>query len=271
MENMKLEFWGVRGTVPVSGPDKIKYGGHTICASLKTPDDEFIVMDAGTGIKRLGDKLLKERGESGMHIHLLLTHFHLDHIMGIPFFSALYSPTVDLTVYSIANPQETEKYLSGLMDGKYFPVGFKETLSRKNFKRIPEGNFSIGVTQIEICPLHHPQGSIAYKFKSEGKVIVFATDTEHPDKGIDERLASFSRGADIFIYDAMFTPEEYQLDKKGWGHSTWIEGTKLARQAEIGHLYLSHFNPDHSDEQIDRMISLAQEEFLQTSGAREEL
>ena len=266
---MELELWGVRGSTPVSGKDKNKYGGYTSCACLVTSEGEWIIIDAGTGIKKLGEKMIKHWEENTVEIHLLLTHFHLDHIIGLPYFAPLYSPKITLNFYTGLNPEETEKYLCGLMGGRYFPLELGETPSKKVYKKIPEKEFHIGGASVSHCPLNHPQASVSYKLQEKEKKIVFATDTEHPEEGIDERLASFARGADIFIYDAMFTPAEYESSRQGWGHSTWLEGTKLAKEAGVRKLYLSHFNPDHSDKQIDEFISLARENFPQTYGAME--
>jgi len=268
---MKLEFWGVRGSTPVSGKDKNKYGGYTSCACLVTSEGEWIIVDAGTGIKNLGESLLRQGEEAPIEIHLLMTHFHLDHIIGLPYFAPLYSPKTTLNIYADSNPEETEKYLCGLMGRRYFPLELGETPSKKVYKKIPEKEFHIGGASISHCPLNHPQASVSYKLQEKEKKIVFATDTEHSEEGIDLRLASFAREADIFVYDAMFTPEEYEAGRQGWGHSTWLEGTKLAKEAGVRKLYLSHFNPDHSDKQIDEFISLAREKFPQTNGAMEGL
>jgi len=266
---MKVDFWGVRGTVPVSGKDKIKYGGHTICTSLSISEGEVIVVDAGTGIKKLGDRLIKEKGKGRINIHLFLTHFHLDHIMGIPFFAPLYSQNVILTIYTSSSPQESREYLRKIMKGRFFPADFEKTPSQKFFKKMPGDNLKIGQLLISVCPLHHPQGSVAYRLQEGERSVVLATDTEHPEFGVDQRLSSFVNQADILVYDAMFTPEEYISGRKGWGHSTWLAGTEIARAAEVGSLYLSHFNPDHSDKTIDGFISLAKNKFPRTFGARE--
>jgi phosphoribosyl 1,2-cyclic phosphodiesterase len=266
---MELEFLGVRGSMPVSGDDRNKYGGHTLCACIVTSDGEWIIIDAGTGISKLGDIFASQEQEKPQNYHLLLTHFHLDHITGLPFFAPLYSSKTTLNFYTAYDPEETERYLSGLMAGRYFPLEFKETPSKKIFKRIPENNFQIGGADISSISLNHPQGSVSYKIQDKGKTIVFATDTEHPKEGTDQKLVSFARGADILVYDAMFTPEEYESGRQGWGHSTWLEGTKVAEDAKVRSLYLSHFNPDHSDKQIDKIISMAREKFSQTYGARE--
>ena len=162
-----LVFWGVRGTCPVSGEHAIKYGGHTPCASFTNPDGSVIIIDAGTGIKELGDRLMSGMEEMPPGLHIFLTHFHLDHIMGLPFFGPLYSPDVRLVFYADCLPGETEKHISGFMGGKYFPISFQQTLSEKIFHRMPEGDLEVGGSRISSCPLNHPQGSVAYKIQDE--------------------------------------------------------------------------------------------------------
>jgi phosphoribosyl 1,2-cyclic phosphodiesterase len=267
--NSNLVFWGVRGTCPASGEHKKKYGGHTPCASYTTPDGSVIIIDAGTGIKELGDRLISDTEEMPSEMHLFLTHFHLDHITGIPVFGPLYSPDVQLVIYASCLPDETERQLNGLMGGNYFPVSLRETESKKSFRQIPEKGVSIGGSRITSCPLIHPQGSVSYKIQNDNETIVIATDTEHPEQGVDRRLSDFAEGADILVYDATYTPEEYRREKIGWGHSTWLEGTKLAEHAGVKNLFLSHLNPDHRDSQIDEMISSARGKFANTFVAME--
>jgi phosphoribosyl 1,2-cyclic phosphodiesterase len=265
---LDVKFWGVRGTAPVSGRDTLKYGGHTPCAAVTGEAGEMLIIDAGTGIKALGEELIALAETRKLHLHVLLTHFHLDHIIGLPFFAPLYSSKVDMTFYGPVSPQETEKNLRGIMTGRFFPVDFKETASPKSFVKIEEKSLSVGRLKISVCPLFHPQGSVAYRIEENGHSAVFATDTEPPENGLDERLASFIRGVNYFIYDATFTPEEYRL-RQGWGHSTWLEGTKLARRAEVQNLILSHFNPDHNDGLVGEMVRSARKEFRRTAAARE--
>lgn len=268
---MKLTFWGVRGSAPVCGRSMVKYGGHTPCASIISSEKHVIIIDAGTGIHRLGENLMKQNSQKNFHVHLVLTHFHLDHTLGLLFFTPLYSERFEITFYTPLESEEAQKTLSLLMGGRFFPVDFSETESKKEFKRVSSGDFNIGNVQISHIPLNHPQGSFAYKFYEKEKSVVFATDTEHPKKGIDKRLATFARKADIFVYDSTFTPEEYNQGKKGWGHSTWLEGTRIAEKADVKRLYLSHFNPFHSDKMIDVMVNNAQKKFHETYGAKEGL
>jgi len=265
---MELEFWGVRGTTPESGKNYVKFGGHTPCALLRSSGGDSLVIDAGTGIKRLGERLMAESGKAALKIDLLLTHFHLDHITGLPFFAPLYSRRTAIAFHSPLSPEETERNLGGLHMGRYFPVAFKETASEKKFVKAAESGFSIGKFRIALCPLNHPQGSVAYRIEESGSSVVFATDTEPPENGLDERLASFIQGAFYFICDATFTPEEYRM-RQGWGHSTWLDGVKLARAAGVKNLVLSHFSPDHDDNQVTRIVGLAKKEFRRTFAARE--
>jgi phosphoribosyl 1,2-cyclic phosphodiesterase len=267
---MELQFWGVRGSFPVSGKDRDKYGGHTPCASIKAADGSVIIVDAGTGIKDLGDAILKEEDRKYRQLHLLLTHFHLDHITGLPFFAPLYSSRTVLNICADEEPGRTEKYLAGLMGGRYYPWELSKTPSAKNFERIPKAGYQIGTVKISWCPLRHPQGSVAYKFDEKGKSLIFATDTEHPVKGLDETLVVFAQGTDFLVYDATFTPEEYS-GRRGWGHSTWLEGTKIAEAADIGTLCLSHLNPDYPDKLIDEIVARARRVFRSTIAARQGL
>jgi ribonuclease BN (tRNA processing enzyme) len=268
---MEVQFWGVRGTFPSPGRDKVRYGGHTPCASVLSGSGEVLVVDAGTGIKDLGDCLVRERGEGPLRISLFLTHFHLDHVLGFPFFAPLFGPDVALTIYAPAEPDETRRYLGGLIAGKYFPVELFQTKSAKDYRRMPEEGIEVGGIGITPHPLYHPQGALAYKFTENGKSIVFATDTEHPVSGVDEGLAAFSAGAAHLVCDATFTPEEYREGKQGWGHSTWLEGAKLAAAAGAGNLLLSHLNPDHTDDLVDGLAASAREHFPKTSAARQGL
>jgi len=266
---MDIEFWGVRGTMPVSGRDTLRYGGRTPCASVVSSAGDIVIVDAGTGIKKLGERLAARPDAAELRLHVLLTHFHLDHINGLPFFAPLYAGA-EITFYSPLTQTETERQLRGLMAGRYFPVDFKETASSKTYGRIGQDPVTIGRFEISGCPLNHPQGSCGYRIADRTGSIVFATDTEPPETGPDERLADFIRGSTFFVCDATFTPEEY-AKRQGWGHGTWLDGVRLARMAGVPNLLLSHLNPDHTDAQVDDLARRAKREFGGARAAREGL
>lgn len=262
---MHLEFLGVRGTFPTPDGDRARYGGHTACAAVRSGPAAYLVIDAGTGLRGLGERIMQEAGEREIRIDLLLTHFHLDHILGLPFFAPLFSPRTVLAVHSPGNPLAAKQALAGLMDAPYFPVKLEATAARKEFHENRPG--AVGGVRVSSCPLRHPQGSVAYRLETDEWSIVHATDTEHPAEGVDERLAGLAAGATWLVYDAMYTPEEYAGGKRGWGHSTWQAGAALAEAARAETLVLAHFNPAHTDADIDRVLRAARERFPRTIAA----
>jgi phosphoribosyl 1,2-cyclic phosphodiesterase len=266
---MKLEFHGVRGTFPSPGPERARIGGHTTSSSVRTGPGGYIVIDAGTGLRGLGERIMAEEGDGEIRIDLLLTHFHLDHIWGFPFFAPLYSPRTSLVVHAPGDPDKARRALAGLMSGPYFPVRLDGTAARTEFREFKPG--MIDRLRVSSCPLTHPQGSVAYRLEAEGWSLVHATDTEHPASGLDGRLASLADGVTWLIYDATYTPEEYDAGKKGWGHSTWLAGAGLAASARARTLVLSHFNPDHTDADVERMLRAARERFPRTIAAAQGL
>jgi ribonuclease BN (tRNA processing enzyme) len=176
-----------------------------------------------------------------------------------------------IDIYSWREPEEAREIVGRLSSEPLFPAPFATTPAKRSFHKIGEGGVDIGGVHVTFCPLNHPQGAAAYRFEERGKSIVFATDTEHPPEGLDKRLEEFARHASVFIYDAMYLPEEYEAGRQGWGHSTWLHGARLAKAACAGSLYLSHFNPDHGDRVIRRMRKSARAEFGPSQAAREGL
>ncbi len=266
---MDIEFWGVRGTHPVSGAARSRFGTATPSALITASSGDLAVVDLGTGAIGLGRELEARAGDRKLRIHVFLTHFHLDHIIGLPYFSPLFNKRATLTFYSMAEPEETRARLEGIMAGNYFPLDMPEAGAVQQFKRMPAGRLEVGSLGVTRHFLNHPQGCAAYRIAEGGKSIVFATDTEHPLKGLDLPLADFARGASLFVYDATFTPEEYEARRRGWGHSTWLEGTKLAREAGVGTLVLGHLNPDYPDKTLAEIERQARSRFPRSRAARE--
>jgi phosphoribosyl 1,2-cyclic phosphodiesterase len=262
---MHLEFLGVRGTVPTPDADRVRYGGHTACSAVRLGPAAYLVVDAGTGLRGLGERIMREAGEGEIRVDLFLTHYHLDHLLGLPFFAPLFSPRTVLAVHAPGAPPAARKALAGLMEAPYFPVTLEATAARKEFVGNEPG--VVGGVRVSSCPLQHPQGSVAYRLDTDEWSLVLATDTEHPADGVDERLARFAAGSTWLIYDAMYTPEEYGSGKRGWGHSTWLAGAVLAEAARAQALVLSHFNPAHTDVVVERLLREARERFPRTFAA----
>jgi ribonuclease BN (tRNA processing enzyme) len=268
---MRIEFFGIRGTCPIAPRRGTIYGGHTPSALVRTSSGANIIVDAGTGLLPLEKALSGGTGKTSRRLHMLLTHFHFDHVSGLPFFRALYRKDADLRFYSDGTPASLRCRLGAFMTGPYFPVEFEASSSRKEYRRVGSRPVEIGGALVSTCPLNHPQGCAAYRIEENGRSVVFATDTEHYAEGVDSRLAAFALGTDVLIYDATFTPADYVAGKKGWGHSTWAAGVELARAAGAGKLVLSHLNPDYPDMKIARLETAARRAFPRSVFAREGL
>lgn len=263
-----LKFWGVVGSAPPPCTGERAFGTHTICSSFEAETGDIIIVDAGTGIIRLGDILAARDTPEDLRIHLLFTHFHLDHILGLPFFKPLFNPDAHISFYSPWSPDETHAACQGLMEGRFFPLEFVETPAQKDFHQLGDGVTHISQARVRWCPLSHPQGSAAYRLDFPDRSYVLATDTEPPEEGENERLIEFCRGADYLVCDAMFTSEDYTR-KKGWGHSTWLHAVQLAAAAGVSTLFLSHLNPDYSDLVFENIQGWAQARFPDTYIAQE--
>lgn len=259
-DKLKFDFWGVRGTAPVAKRNGMQYGGNTICTQVISNSPHPVIIDAGTGIINLGRTLLQELNPKGLRIHLMLTHFHLDHLMGLPYFAPLYHPGIFIDFYSPLSQEETIDYLSALMRGRFFPVDFLDTGSHKTFHQVGEEVFEVDSLTVSSLPLRHPQGCLGYRFKSGDRVLISATDAEYSQDDLGEELPRFCRDADILLFDAMYSPDDYP-DKTGWGHSTWETAVALAKAAGVKELYLGHLNPYYSDKELDFLLNRARLEF----------
>jgi phosphoribosyl 1,2-cyclic phosphodiesterase len=265
---LQLTFWGVRGSIPTPAPENLGYGGNTTCLELRLPNDEVVIIDGGTGARQLGLSLLQRYSPNANGIHFLMTHFHWDHIQGIPFFAPLYRPANRVVFHSSRTPEEVADILEGQMTFPYFPVKFELLAAKREFVQIGKEPLRYGDLTVCSFPLNHPQGATGFRMESGGAVIVHACDHEHGDATLDRTMREYSEGADVLIYDAQFTPDEYP-SKAGWGHSTWLEGVKVARDAGVKQLILSHHDPSHTDEMLRGMLAQAKTEFENIELAQE--
>lgn len=272
--SLTIRFWGVRGSIPSPGPSTADVGGNTSCVEVRCRDQIFI-LDAGTGLRGLGDALLSE-GEP-VTAHMLFSHVHWDHIQGLPFFAPIYRPNTTLHMYGAPEEGDLESVLNSQMKAPNFPVGFDQAPARMRFNESPVGeSIDIGPVTLSTAPLNHPNGVLAYRIDCEGRSVVYATDTEHySDGSIDSNLVVLARDADVLIYDAQYTPDEYcgrvGFSRKGWGHSTWEEGVRVARAAGVEQLVLFHHEPSHDDAMVEEIERTAAAALPGTIAAREGL
>lgn len=261
-----LRFWGVRGSTPSSGPGFLEFGGNTACLEVRGPSGEILIFDGGSGLRKLGNAMAKERPAGGREIPFFLTHFHWDHIQGIPYFQPLFDGRNQVTFHSMRREIETQHALDTQMSTPYFPFDFEALPASRRFARMGLDPVECHGVRVKAFPMNHPQGAIGYRIEHNGASIVYASDLEHGDPKLDRVLRENASGADILIFDAQYTPAEYEA-KRGWGHSTWLEATSVARDAGVKRLILIHHDPDREDSQLHKIVNLAREKFESTEAA----
>src|SRR5262245_16373295 len=218
--NYKLRFWGVRGTVATPETGKLGYGGNTSCLSVDLGDHEHLVLDCGTGIRLLGNQHARMPGQRKYHI--FISHYHLDHIIGLPFFQPLYDKNSTIVFHGFGTKNRSmEEVLQRFMSPPYFPVLLKDVPATVQYVTNDGSPVQVGGLTVSSLALNHPDGCLSYRLDNGGRRIVYATDHEHGDDRTDQGLVRFSEGADHLIYDTMYQETEYEKLRRGWGHSTW--------------------------------------------------
>ena len=252
---MRVTCWGSRGSTPVSGKEYLKYGGDTACLEIRTANDDIIIVDAGTGIRRLGNALI----EQGRYTyHFIFTHAHWDHVMGFPFFKPVFSERSKFTIHKCPfHTDFVDKMLTKVMSPPSFPVKYSQVKADIIYPDACPETFQIGDLIIDPIPLSHPNGGAGYKFMENGKTFVFLTDNElgykHGGGLTPYAYLDFARGADLLIHDAEYTDEEYKTTIE-WGHSTYTQALDLAIQAGVKQFGLFHLNQDRSDAAVDAIV-----------------
>ena len=262
---LEILFHGVRGSLPAPGPLTAGVGGHTSAVEVRA-EGQSVLLDAGTGLAAVGDRVL---AAGTRETTILLSHVHWDHIQGLPFFTPIYVPGQTVTVASGWNgvmPLET--VLRRQLAAPVFPVAFDDVAAQLKARDLVAGRpLEIGPLKITFARLNHPDPVYGYRIEAGGRSIVYATDTEHY-ACVDPTLAKLARGADLLVYDAQYTPEEYPT-KVGWGHSTYEAGCALARAAGVGQLVLFHHDPRRTDAQVEAIEARARLLFPDVIAARE--
>jgi phosphoribosyl 1,2-cyclic phosphodiesterase len=270
----KVVFWGVRGSTPTTQPNAWRYGGNTPCVEVIVSNGGRFVLDCGTGVRLLGNDWEQSSFGRSMEAHVLVTHYHWDHIQGIPFFSPFSQSRNRFHLYGFQSKFVGQDSLRRVFESQfaspYFPVGSSALSASRQFHEIEGGErFEIQGTYISSCWLNHPQGCLAYRLNTEAGSVVYATDNEPGVPEFDENLRQLASGADVLICDSQYSPEQLATSRKGWGHSSWLECVKLARQARVRNLVLFHHDPDSTDSVIDGFLHAARQEFPSTWAAME--
>ena len=270
-EEFLIRFRGVRGTVACPGSDYVRYGGNTSCIEVRCAGHLFI-LDAGTGLRLLGMEL-NEAGS--VDTDILLTHTHIDHIAGMPFFVPLFKPGNRLRIHAghlWDNDVRLRDVFLRLIEAPIFPVPLEAVGADISFEEFRAGD-RLDLREdvvIRTAPLNHPNGATGYRIEWDGKSVCYVTDTEHVEGEIDANILALIEDTDIFIYDATYTAEEYPAFK-GWGHSTWEAGAALAERGRVGRYVIFHHAPEHTDDDMDRIAERAQKTFGSTVVAQEGL
>jgi phosphoribosyl 1,2-cyclic phosphodiesterase len=263
---LSVRFFGVRGSIPTPGPGKTA-GGNTACIEVSAGDTR-IILDAGTGLRALGDERIAQGPRTST---ILLSHLHWDHVCGLPFFTPIYVPGHRVEIASGPNGvMPTEAAIRSLFKAPFFPVDFADLAAQVSVRELAQNDrFAIGDITVTMARLNHPDPVYGYRLEHAGRSIVYATDTEH-FACVDPTLEKLAAGADLLVYDAQYTPDEYP-SKVGWGHSTWQAGAELARAAGVAQLVLFHHDPRRNDAQLDALEAMARAQLPGTVAAREGL
>lgn len=277
---MRVSFYGVRGSIATAGESTRRYGGNTPCVAVEVAG-EVLIFDAGTGIRRLGSDLARATGAGRLHVNLFFSHLHWDHIQGFPFFGPAYMPGNRVDLWHVrgagaADEPGVREVLSEQMRPPTFPVGMEAMRADLAFHELGAGEVvRVGEARVRHAFVDHPNGCVAWRVDHGGASVVYATDLEHEADAPPPQLVELARGADLMIYDAMYTPEEYAgvngPCRKGWGHSTFEGGAAVAEAAGVSELCLFHHDPSHDDGFMDALAARARRRFANTRVAAEGL
>lgn len=265
-----VKFWGVRGSIATPGPSTMRYGGNTSCLEVRCGDN-LLIFDAGTGIRELGDKLMRA---GGVELDLFFTHTHFDHICGLPFFAPAYAPKNKLRLWAGHLPpgQALRGVVSDLMSAPLFPVPVDIMSAAVEFHEFAAGatlHPAPGVN-LRTTALNHPNGAVGYRIEFDGRAICYVTDTEHFEGRRDAAVTALTRDADVMIYDCTYTDAEYP-SRVGWGHSTWEECLRIAKDAGVKTPVIFHHDPTRNDDMLDQLSRDADAAFPGAVVAREGL
>ena len=271
MDKTIIRFWGCRGSFPCSEKNKQIYGGDTSCIEIRTPDNNTIILDMGTGLKRLGQKIINDSSYN-KEIHIFLSHFHLDHIHGFVMFAPLFNPNYNIKIYSRqSNGKSLITVLEQFLQPEIWPISLDDLPAKISFIDIDDKSININSNISITNQLHaHPNKAYSIGIESFNKKIVYATDCEHPKQNLNPNVVNFATDSDILIHDAQYTPNDLKTHI-GWGHSSWEQAAKVASESGSKQLILFHHSPDYDDNKIKDIERKARFYFPNIMAAKQDL
>lgn len=256
---MRVCLWGTRGSIASAGPDTVRYGGNTACAEVEGRDGTIVVLDAGTGVRRVGDTYREPR-----RLDILLTHLHMDHIQGLGFFAPFFRPDFEVHVWGPPSTTlDLRTRLTRYLSPPLFPVRLRDVAARLELHDAPMGRFEIGGLEIHAQTVIHPGQTLGYRISDGQSTVAYLPDHEPalgadgmPDEAEWTSGHDLAAGADLLIHDAQYTADEYD-QRVGWGHSRVGDAVDLARMAGARRLVTFHHDPAHNDVTLDEMLATA--------------
>lgn len=252
---MRARVWGCRGSLAAPGAETVRYGGNTSCVEVRLDDDTLLILDAGTGIRSLGLRVVEELPRT---VHVLLTHLHIDHIEGLAFFGPLWRPDVDLHVWGPPSPlRSLERRIARYLSPPLFPIHLHDIPSKPKFHDVPDEDWKLGGALVRARPVSHRGPTVGYRISENGQTLAYIPDHE-PALGVDleqvepKRVSGFvlAEGADVLFHDSQYTEDEYPT-RRAWGHSSVAHTVNFALLAKARNLVMFHHDPSHSDDQLE--------------------
>ena len=266
---MKIKFYGTRGSIPICDRNFLEFGGNTTSIKITRDDGRVSILDAGSGIRKLGADLLKS-GWKQPELFIGFSHFHWDHIQGFPFFAPAYNKDQVINILAMGKERQLEnleEIFRGQMRPEYFPVPLEGMGAQFSFMKLDENEMERNGMTVKVIKQQHPGDSYGYRLEDNGKCVVICTDLEHGEN-LSADIVEFCQGADLLVHEAQYTQEEL-ADHRGWGHSSYEQAIEVAERAGVKQLVITHHDPEHDDMFLRKIEKQCQQRFPNCELARE--